>query len=898
MVKRISALILAVIISTAAVGSNVYASKNIFTDISDSEYAEEIEFLQDIGLISGYEDGSFKPNEYVARCEFAAIIIRVMGLGNAEALSDRKQIFNDVDSNHWAAGFVNAAYVLGIVNGVGENNFEPEGNVTFNQATKMILSAFDYAPYVEEKGGYPTGFIMLGNSVGLFKDLKIEERNLTRGEVSCMIYNALAVDTLKFGTGEKSGRTVLEDVLGFTKHEGVLQAVAGSYANAGEALLKENEIIIDGKCMTIRCAKPTEYVGMRVTYYVKEYNGKETVFHVTESQESDRIVIEASQIDDETTPQKFIYWENNKKKTIIPQDDFFVIYNGKKASTGDMENGVLIPQNGYVAFVDIDDDGGWNFAVVYEYQSIYVKSIYENTIYGAFGNKIELPYSDQGSVVLYKNKDLISIEEIPTGSVLNVAVSKDGTVVSGTVTDEKIEGEITGISQDDGKTVYTVETDSRSIDAELCFEYEQALAQNRSDAIKLELRTNVVLLLNEYGKIAYAEAKGETVSKNYAYITSGAWNKSSIDGGYSFKLLMPDNTFKIFDTAKNGKIMFGRTENGSYTISSANVQTVVNYLKKGKSEWTYENRQIITYELNSDGEIKEICTADSKLSYDHLWGSGVINTYTYLNGSFNQVYYVDEDTVVFSVPNSGKYSEQFSAGIYLDYFNNRKEYKVYLYDIHDGHVGAVLYSDDKERFTSMSVGYKVVIDKVNSPVMLVQSVENVIATDESHCMQLTGYIDGEEQSVLVADALQGNSDPKNELKSGMIIQFETNYDELGKAETEGELEKIVVYKKIMDCVEDNSYFERWDYNTMKVLTPSIYFGFGNVQRAEMQEMRLQAAFDTASRPFRLNYGTQVFSFNKVQKKFQKKSFLDISEGQDIFIRHRYGSVREIVIIEK
>ena len=180
MVKRISALILAVIISTAAVGSNVYASKNIFTDISDSEYAEEIEFLQDIGLISGYEDGSFKPNEYVARCEFAAIIIRVMGLGNAEALSDRKQIFNDVDSNHWAAGFVNAAYVLGIVNGVGENNFEPEGNVTFNQATKMILSAFDYAPYVEEKGGYPTGFIMLGNSVGLFKDLKIYERNLTR----------------------------------------------------------------------------------------------------------------------------------------------------------------------------------------------------------------------------------------------------------------------------------------------------------------------------------------------------------------------------------------------------------------------------------------------------------------------------------------------------------------------------------------------------------------------------------------------------------------------------------------------------------------------------------------------------------------------------------------------
>ena len=135
MKTKILSLILAA--STALAGLAMPVSAESFSDVAGSPYAEAINSLAEQGIVSGRGNGSYSPEEGLSRAEMVSIILRAYRSREIEDIEK----FNDVPTSHWAYMQIETAYQMGIVAGTTEVTFEPDKQVTYEQAVKMLVSA-------------------------------------------------------------------------------------------------------------------------------------------------------------------------------------------------------------------------------------------------------------------------------------------------------------------------------------------------------------------------------------------------------------------------------------------------------------------------------------------------------------------------------------------------------------------------------------------------------------------------------------------------------------------------------------------------------------------------------------------------------------------------------------
>ncbi|GGG65272.1 carboxypeptidase regulatory-like domain-containing protein [Paenibacillus radicis (ex Gao et al. 2016)] len=105
-----------------------------FEDTQGHWAASAINTLKANGIIGGYKDGSFKPNNEITRAEMVAILSKVLKLG--EATGDSK--FKDVTGS-WAEAQINQLAEAGIISGKSENKFDPNATATRAESVVMIL---------------------------------------------------------------------------------------------------------------------------------------------------------------------------------------------------------------------------------------------------------------------------------------------------------------------------------------------------------------------------------------------------------------------------------------------------------------------------------------------------------------------------------------------------------------------------------------------------------------------------------------------------------------------------------------------------------------------------------------------------------------------------------------
>jgi len=92
-------------------------------------------------VISGYDKDSFKPDQDITRAEFTAIVVRALGLRN----SDTAISFADVNTNAWYYETVRLGYEYGLINGYEDGTFRPEDKITREEAMTIMGRAMDTA---------------------------------------------------------------------------------------------------------------------------------------------------------------------------------------------------------------------------------------------------------------------------------------------------------------------------------------------------------------------------------------------------------------------------------------------------------------------------------------------------------------------------------------------------------------------------------------------------------------------------------------------------------------------------------------------------------------------------------------------------------------------------------
>jgi len=123
-----------------------------FSDINDNFWAKKpIEHTGTVGLVQGYPDGSFKPGKALTRAELATLLVRAEGV---KVSSNAPVVFKDVKGNHWAVGYVEAAYRMGLIKGYPDGKFRPNNRINKAEAVavlvrydRMNLAAVDTKPY-------------------------------------------------------------------------------------------------------------------------------------------------------------------------------------------------------------------------------------------------------------------------------------------------------------------------------------------------------------------------------------------------------------------------------------------------------------------------------------------------------------------------------------------------------------------------------------------------------------------------------------------------------------------------------------------------------------------------------------------------------------------------------
>ena len=199
--KRLIATALAAAMILGLVSVGFAAS---FEDTEGFEFEASVLKLADLGIISGYPDGTFKPDNLVTRAEFAKMIVCMLGLESAaKSLEGEAVPFADVDADHWAAGYINVAQMMGIVNGYEDGTFRPEGNITYAEALKMVLAAMGYSEDGFLVVRWPATWIAKAIELELDKDLTIVSGlPITRGEVAKLFDNSLTKKHVVVKDGE------------------------------------------------------------------------------------------------------------------------------------------------------------------------------------------------------------------------------------------------------------------------------------------------------------------------------------------------------------------------------------------------------------------------------------------------------------------------------------------------------------------------------------------------------------------------------------------------------------------------------------------------------------------------------------------------------------------------
>ena len=120
------------------------AATTRFSDITDNYTATAVETLRLMGVLDGYGDGTFRPNAVLTRAQFCKMAVYAMNGSSELGRYSTVTIFPDVKPSLWAASYINMAAKKGVIAGFADGKFKPNQTVTAGQAVTILMRGLGY----------------------------------------------------------------------------------------------------------------------------------------------------------------------------------------------------------------------------------------------------------------------------------------------------------------------------------------------------------------------------------------------------------------------------------------------------------------------------------------------------------------------------------------------------------------------------------------------------------------------------------------------------------------------------------------------------------------------------------------------------------------------------------
>ena len=686
--KKILSLVLVLSMVLGSIGFAFAAP----ADVEGTDYEEAVTRLTALEILAGYPDGTFKPGNTITRAEFAKIMVTALGVGEAAKYAGGQTVFTDVAANHWAAGYINVASDMKIINGYGDGNFGPEDKVTYAQSVTMIVRALGYEPKAQAMGGYPGGYLAVGAEKEITEDVNVVNTlAATRGDVAVMVDASLTVPMMVQKTWgqypeyeEDEDKTLMTTKLGVDEVEAVVTEVPNT-----DSSLDADEIKLGNDTYTLKTDVNVDaLLGLEVTAWADG----DDVFFVEVETDSDDIIFDTVKAVDKDDV------------TLYVEDDTFEWASDAKAYVNFEEVDVdevdvdaygyaVLNDNDEVAYINTFDFNEVAVGVVYEVEEDLYKYV-DST--DASTDEIELSDYEDGVFIYNDKMELVDADEIDVNSAIFAWETSDELYLI--VKNEVAQGELERIKDKEIRvdgTNYDSAVNGASYSDDKFDEF--ALYNEVADLDNLAgEKVNVVLDLKGETLLVYGDAEttsgtmygvvtyGETTSKSEAtvftqegeevdYTFETRADGADLDGLGYFELLDSDNgntelSFAIMEFKLNsdGEIADGESTIDTITYTGDTVPAGSGDLTKGADKdyvevdgtkyYISEDTVFMTV-VNSDGEL-----APDVVDYEDIYKSSIAANEVHVYGTANR----DADMIVFLDPTFVGADDDYYYGVVTD----------------------------------------------------------------------------------------------------------------------------------------------------------------------------------------------------------------------------------------
>lgn len=849
----------------------VFIEKKMFSDTSESNYEEAIEFITKLGISDVFE-GEFRPTDNITYNEFMTFIAHCMGEENAVKTSNADSI-------------------------------------TYNEAIKEIIYMLGYEVMAEKDGRYPNGYQAVASRLNILKKTKQSGNTpITREIAAQLIYNATSVDLLQtVGYGKYlefesvEGVNVLSEYMGIYEIEG--QVTANYYTTlTGDSPLDEGKVKIGSKVYLEGNTNADEFIGQRVTVFAKGENAADelkTILHIeSEVLENDIIKVESDDIQPETTVREFRYSRGGKSRNVSIEINPVVIFNGKAKinySAADFK-----PAYGDVTLIDNDSNGKYDVIISNNYKTLIVDGIDTYLKKLHFKNETEEKWKsisfdeDSNKKIYFKNADGSDVvfEDISEWNVISVAQSDDGEVIRAIRSDARIRGKIDSLSEDEAEIKDKVYKLSSTLVTN-----PAAVKPNVRDVASyyLDFKSNIVA-------VDYAESE----AKEYGFLRAMA-PKGTLSKVVQFKIYNQNDEWEILTADE--KVLFNGNKVKTESLLSSSLLFSGDTLVP----------QMVSFCRDTEGKIEVLNCVDSSgsnqpqneklskisLNYENAESVKV------RGGSGAKVlaakYVLAPDTKIFLLPENLDNEDEYNIITCNDMYDADTLNAVKIYDV-----------DEQMAVGAMSASATALTSYVSTtPVGVVSAVRYALNEDGGYSLKISILSKGNPIDVYASDMVneadfaayaltdaQKDSAAKNgilpaklpldKLNVGDVIQYNIDRDNNLKA-----VRVLYRAESPLECEHDGTDFGAFD----EISTyDAIYYTAATVVKPTnlgvVIEVPQTAGSDLTYTRFHLSSNNTIaVRYITDEEKVETVKFSDIVQGDKVFLYKRMGALDLVLIIK-
>lgn len=592
----------------------------LFSSFSVLTFAQEVSEVKTIdesaiGLLSALDIIDFteeNAEETITRGEFFKMVCLATGY---EGATTQEKLFNDLPLDHTYSPYIRTLAKLGIIGGTSDGNVLPDGEITYSEASAVLVKALGYSVMAETKGGYPAGYLAVAKQIGLFDSVDSLTGTLTKGDAALIVKDALNADLMYEGIlnnrGEyevRKGETLLNTVHHLVYVNDIVEGVDISRI-AGENDINPFFFLVGNTEIYAYDEGPLmyDYLGYDVDVYYKEGRHRNELVYIEKTSKNNVVVIDVEDVKSISSGSLQALDEDGKKvKSYTLTKGIPVLYNGVSTDKPFTMDLISNGKKGEVRLLDNDGNKKYEIAIVEVYDNYVVTQVDldNGIVYGSFGKKatsIDTDTDEPYVLVFDANGKEVKAAAIKPNDVIAVydsfAERQQYIVVE--ITRNQVEGVFTESSENHkyitvGGEVYETNPDSNIRTTDV----------NYRD--NFDIGTNVILYLDKAGKVA-AVKKGATSAMLYGFVVDVAFDKNGFSDTKEIKLFCTDDSFAIYPFAKAVRVD-GKLYKDSNVMEGINRIQLASVKEYGEDIPEDCYATTIRFATNSNGEINVVDT--------------------------------------------------------------------------------------------------------------------------------------------------------------------------------------------------------------------------------------------------------------------------------------------------